>query len=159
MNDIAGGQTESGRYAGFSGFASVKSAAGFQQFRTRGTMNGAIYTASAQQGLVGRIDDGIHFQFRNVCANRLNFHSASPVCVMAILYTEKELISRRHCKIAEKPGPAKQRRLKEPHRRCIFFLRDHAEEREVKMKDLREARSEESAKKMEPAVGFEPTTC
>ena len=66
MNDIFGWQVESGSNFGVSCITTVEGDTIFQQFRPSRPVNGTIYTTTPQQGLVGRIDNGINFEFCDV---------------------------------------------------------------------------------------------
>ena len=74
MDNVPGGKAEARRYAGLACLASVEPAAGLQQFRPGRPVDGAIHSASSQKGAIGRVDDGVHTEFRDVAADHLNFH-------------------------------------------------------------------------------------
>ena len=63
VDNELGGQFESGRDAGFAGFAAVEFTAGFEQFPSCRPVDRSIHATAAQKRTVGGIDNGIHFQF------------------------------------------------------------------------------------------------
>ena len=60
-----------------AGFTAAEGAAFRQQFRTRGAVNGAVHTAAAQQGTVGRVDDGVHLHFGDIISDNFEGHEDS----------------------------------------------------------------------------------
>ena len=73
MDDIIGRQTKAGRYPGFTGGAPADLAAGGQQFRTGGAVDGAVNTPAAQQRGIGGIDNGTNLQAGDIAPD--NFES------------------------------------------------------------------------------------
>ena len=69
VDHIPAGQAVGLGDLGIAGLAAAQRPALGQQLRPRRAVDAAIHAASAQQGLLGRIDDGIHGHFRDVVAN------------------------------------------------------------------------------------------
>ena len=72
MDDIPGGQVVSLRDLGVPGLATHQGYAFSQEFRTCGPVDASVNAATTQQSLIGRIDNGINRQFRNVTLNDFN---------------------------------------------------------------------------------------
>ena len=66
VDDPAGRQVVAGCDLRLTGFAATQLAAGLKQFGSGRAVDGTIDTATAQQRLVGGIDDGVHGQGRDV---------------------------------------------------------------------------------------------
>lgn len=66
MDHVFGRQPVSAGDLGIAGVAATERAAFVEQLRARGTVDGAINTAAAQQRRVGRVDDGVNAQCRNI---------------------------------------------------------------------------------------------
>ena len=77
VNHIPAGETISFCDLGVAGFAAAKPSALGQQLRPRRPVDAPIHPASAQQGLLGRVDNGIHGHFRDVVANDDKGHSVT----------------------------------------------------------------------------------
>jgi hypothetical protein len=75
-------QEESRGDLGLSGFTTIQQPAGLQQFRTGCPVNGPVHSASPQEALVGRIDNGIHLHGGNVSLNK--FYGCIHVCYMPL---------------------------------------------------------------------------
>ena len=73
MDDVTRGKTMALGELGFPGFASVEGSAFLQKLRSRRSMNGPVHATSAEQRLVGRVHDGVHFQFREVVHSNFQF--------------------------------------------------------------------------------------
>lgn len=71
MEDPLRWQTEGGGSFGIAGSAAAELSAGFQQLRTRGTMDGTIYTSTAEKGRIRRIHNSIDVLFRYIAAYHL----------------------------------------------------------------------------------------
>lgn len=63
---------------GLAGPAAAQRPALLEQFRPRRPVDAAIHAATAQQGLLGRVDDGVHGHFRDVVANNDKGHGSIP---------------------------------------------------------------------------------
>jgi hypothetical protein len=72
VNDAARRQVKSRGQFGFTGAAAVQGAALIKQHRTGGGVNGAIHPAATEQRGVGRIDNCVHLECCNICANYFN---------------------------------------------------------------------------------------
>lgn len=75
MDHIATRQAIGVRDLGLAGLAAAQRFALLQQLRPRRTMDAAIHTAAAQQGLFRRVDNGIHGHGCYVVANDLKRHT------------------------------------------------------------------------------------
>ncbi len=75
MDNPSRGQAVAAGYLGVTRGAAMKSSAFRKQFRTGCLMNGAVNTASAQQGLIGGIYNGVSRFFGNIALNNGNAHS------------------------------------------------------------------------------------
>ena len=62
---------------GLAGSAAAQHPALLEQFWPRRTVDAAIHAASAQQGLLGCVDNGVHGHFRDVVANDDKGHSVT----------------------------------------------------------------------------------
>ncbi len=71
MEDPFCRHAEGGGSFSVAGSAAAELSAGFQQLRTRGTMDGTIYTSTAEKGRIRRIHNGIHVLFRDIAAYHL----------------------------------------------------------------------------------------
>ena len=69
VDDVAARQAVRVRDLGLAGSATAQRSALLEQLRPRRPVDAAIHAASAQQGLLGRVDDGVHAHFRDVVAN------------------------------------------------------------------------------------------
>ena len=72
VDHVPGGQPVTSGDFGVTGGAAVQCPALGQQLGPGDTVNGAINTATAQQGIVGGVDDGIHLQGGDVVFNNVN---------------------------------------------------------------------------------------
>ena len=61
VDNPACGQIIAPGHFGRAGFASMKLAALFKKFRSRGSMDGSIHASTAQEAVVGRVHDGVNF--------------------------------------------------------------------------------------------------
>ena len=59
----------------------MQTATGCEQLRTRSAMDRAIHTAASEQAFIGRVDDGIHLERRNICLHSFEFHHLSSVAM------------------------------------------------------------------------------
>src|SRR5262249_35655215 len=66
VDDMAGGEPISFRDLGVAGVAAVERSAFGQQVRPGRAMNGAINATTAEKGRIGRVDDGVNAQSRDV---------------------------------------------------------------------------------------------
>ena len=79
MDDIFCGQVETGREFCFAGRTAAQGfAEGVELFRASRRVDGSVHTAAAPQFVIGCVDDGIHFQFGNVAADKCYRHSVTP---------------------------------------------------------------------------------
>ena len=77
VNHIPAGQAVGFGDLGVTCLAAAQRPTLGQQLRPCRTMDAAIHAASAQQGLLGRVDDGVHGHFRDVVANDDKGHSVT----------------------------------------------------------------------------------
>jgi hypothetical protein len=77
VDNELGGQFESGRDAGFAGFATVELDTGFKQFPPCRPVDRSIHTTATKKRTVGGIDNSIHFKFGNVGGYYFNHISFS----------------------------------------------------------------------------------
>ena len=77
VNHIPAGEEVGFCDLGVAGFAAAKPSALGQQLRPCRTMDAPIHPAPAQQGLLGRVDNGVHGHFRDVVANDDKGHSVT----------------------------------------------------------------------------------
>src|SRR5215472_2495073 len=66
MDYPAGLETEAGCDLGLPGGAAAELAAGFQQFRSRRPVDGAVHASASQEALVGGIDDDIYGELGDI---------------------------------------------------------------------------------------------
>jgi len=69
VDDVAARQAVRARDFGLAGPAAAQRPALLEQLRPRRPVDAPIHPASAQQGLLGRVDNGVHGHFRDVVAN------------------------------------------------------------------------------------------
>jgi hypothetical protein len=74
MDHKLGRESEPGSNFRLARLAAVQGDARPQEFRTRRPMNGAIDTATTQQGAVRRIHDGIHRKLGDVALDNFNLN-------------------------------------------------------------------------------------
>lgn len=60
------------------GAAFPEGAALLQKFRPRRPVDAVVHASAAQQGIVDRIDDGIHLHFGNVLPHKFQWHKGPP---------------------------------------------------------------------------------
>ena len=77
VNHIPAGETIGFCDLSLAGPAAAKPSALGQQLRPRRPVDAPIHPASAQQGLLGRVDNGVHGHFRDVVANDDKWHSVT----------------------------------------------------------------------------------
>jgi len=66
MNDVTRGEAKAWRDLGRARFAAAESRASLAEFGPSGAVNGAIDAATAEQRIVGDIDDGVEAELRDV---------------------------------------------------------------------------------------------
>lgn len=115
VNDIFAGQAVSPRELGLAGPAPAESPAFSQQLRPGRPVDAAVHAASAEQRLVGCIDNGVHAHSRDVVSNDNKRHDSAPAfdifqarnaarpdrIWIAILYQLRLENARKHRKRAE----------------------------------------------------------
>ena len=78
VDHIFARQAVRARDLGLAGPAAAERPALLEQLRPCRTVDAAVHAASAQQGFLRRIDDGIHAHFRDVIANNFKRHGSIP---------------------------------------------------------------------------------
>jgi hypothetical protein len=83
VNDEAGRQPVTGREPRLAGRAAAKLAAFLEELRTGSAVNGAIDPAATEKRRIGRVDDGIHSERRDVGNDHVKIsdnavHSSTP---------------------------------------------------------------------------------
>ena len=126
VNDIFAGQAVSPRELGLAGPAPAESPAFSQQLRPGRPVDAAVHAASAEQRLVGCIDNGVHAHSRDVVSNDNKRHDSAPAfdifqarnaarpdrIWIAILYQLRLENARKHRKCAEVFREARLRGLR-----------------------------------------------
>ena len=66
VDDVPGLQPVAARDLGLAGLAAAERAAFGEQLRPGGAMDGAVHAPAAEQGRLGRVDDGVHVEAGDV---------------------------------------------------------------------------------------------
>ena len=86
MDHILARQLVCSRDPGITGLAAAQRSALGQQLRPCRTMDAAVHTAAAQQGLICSVDDGVHSHFGNVVAYDFERHGIHLFPDLVLLY-------------------------------------------------------------------------
>ena len=79
VDHVFGGQTVALGNLRFTRPAAPQGPAFPQQLRPGGMMDGPVHAASAQEGRIGRVYDGVHLHFRNIVSDDLKRHKGHPL--------------------------------------------------------------------------------
>ena len=83
VDDVAARQAVRAGDLGLAGSAAAQRPALLEQLRPRRTVDAAIHAATAQQGFLRRVDNGVHAHFRDVIANNDKGHDTH-LCAIII---------------------------------------------------------------------------